>query len=170
MDSPFSIRSAGLEDIPTIGYLAQRIWPSTYANILSSQQLEYMIQLIYSPDSLSRQMVEDKHLFFILEDADEAVGFASYSRLPDSTLFKLHKIYVSTDRQGKGLGRLLIDFILEEVGQEGATALRLNVNRHNRARQFYEKLGFAVIGQEDIDIGQGFFMNDYVMEKKLLEY
>jgi ribosomal protein S18 acetylase RimI-like enzyme len=50
---------------------------------------------------------------------------------------------------------------------QGATTLQLNVNRNNPAKIFYEKLGFAVLNEEDIDIGNGYFMNDYVMQKMI---
>jgi ribosomal protein S18 acetylase RimI-like enzyme len=71
-------------------------------------------------------------------------------------------------QQGKGTGRFLLDYILKEIKQQGAVSLQLQVNRYNKAKDFYEKLGFTVIEEADFDIGNGFFMNDYVMEKKLI--
>ena len=61
-----------------------------------------------------------------------------------------------------------MDYIEEKLKHEKAAALRLNVNRHNKARHFYEKLGFGIIGEEDVDIGHGIYQMDYVMEKKLM--
>ena len=72
-----------------------------------------------------------------------------------------------TSTQGKGVGKTLIDHISGKLLQQKVHTLRLNVNRLNKARLFYEKLGFTVIKEEDVDIGNGYFMNDYVMEKKL---
>ena len=102
-----------------------------------------------------------------MEEEDEPLGFASYSQLPETDVYKLHKLYVLADRQGQGLGKIMMDFILEEIHSKGAVTLRLNVNRNNKARIFYEKLGFAIVSEEDVDIGNNFFMTDYVMEKKL---
>lgn len=167
MNSTLFIRSAGIEDINTIGYLAHNIWPATYREILTPGQLDYMMKLIYSPASLSRQILEQKHSFLLLEDDEAPVGFASYSPLADPLVHKLHKIYVLPNLQGRGLGKLMIDFIVEQIKSGGATALQLNVNRYNQARRFYEKLGFRVIREEDIDIGQGYFMNDFVMELQI---
>ena len=79
-------------------------------------------------------------------------------------LYKLHKIYALPDQQGKGIGKFIINYISGEIKPIGATALQLNVNRYNKAKGFYEKLGFKVIGEEDIDIGNGYLMNDYIME------
>jgi GNAT superfamily N-acetyltransferase len=164
MDETLLIRPADLDDINAIGFLAQQIWPDTYKEILSPEQLKYMLKLFYSPRSLRRQMVDEHHRFLILEQADEPIGFASWSPTDAPGTYKLHKIYVLSGRQGKGLGKTLLQFILETIRPEGASRLRLNVNRHNKARQFYERMGFTVIGEEDIDIGHGYFMNDFIME------
>jgi diamine N-acetyltransferase len=164
MDETLLIRPADLDDINTIGFLAQQIWPHTYGSILSPEQLKYMLKTIYSPRSLKRQMVAEHHQFLIVEHDGEPIGFASWSTTGDYGLYKLHKLYVLPGGQGKGLGRTLLQFIFETIRPEGATRLRLNVNRHNKARQFYERMGFTVTGEEDIDIGHGFFMNDYIME------
>lgn len=167
MENDVIIRFADTDDINSIGFLAHQIWPVTYGNILSEAQLQYMLQMTYSPASLKRQMQEQKHVFMLAELEEEPVGFASFSETGKTGVFKLHKIYVNTAIQGKGLGKALLAAVIEEITPLGAIALQLNVNRNNRAKAFYERQGFAVIKEEDIDIGNGYFMNDYVMEKKL---
>jgi len=169
MDEQLSIRPGELEDINSIGFLAQQIWPETYGHILSAEQLKYMLNLIYSPASLRKQMLEDKHQFLIVEQDGEAIGFASWSATGEPGVYKLQKLYVLTGRQGKGLGRALLQYIFEAIRPLGATTLLLNVNRHNKARQFYERMGFVVVKEEDIPIGNGYFMNDYVMEVRVPE-
>jgi GNAT superfamily N-acetyltransferase len=164
MDPTLSIRLVDLDDINTIGFLAQQIWPPTYKDILSPEQLQYMLNLFYSPNSLRRQIVKDKHQFLLLEEEDEPIGFASWSPGGEEGVWKLHKLYVLPGRQGKGLGKTMLEFIYGEIRPQGARALRLNVNRHNKARQFYEKMGFSVIREEDVAIGRNYFMNDFVME------
>lgn len=167
MASDLSIRFANINDINTIGFLAQQIWPDTYKDILSGQQLAYMMNLFYNPAPLKDQMTNQKHVFVLIEDENNPVGFASYSLIKEPGIYKLHKIYVLPSQQGKGLGKTIIDFILNDIRPKGAAALQLNVNRNNKAKTFYERLGFTVIKEEDIDIGNHFFMNDYVMEKDL---
>ena len=169
MDETLSIRPGELEDINSIGFLAQQIWPQTYGDILSAEQLNYMLNLFYSPASLRRQMLEDKHQFLIVEQGGEAIGFASWSATDKPGRYKLQKIYVLPGQQGKGLGRALLQYIFEAIRPYGATTLQLNVNRYNKARQFYERMGFAVVAEEDVPIGNGYFMNDYVMEFRVPE-
>jgi ribosomal protein S18 acetylase RimI-like enzyme len=162
-----SIRYATLDDINTIGFLAQQIWPAAYGGILAQDKIEYMLNLMYSPSSLAKQMIDQKHSFLVMEEEEEPVGFASFSPLPGNKKYKLHKLYVLPDRQGKGMGKAMVDFIAEEISPMGAVALEVNVYRENKAVEFYQRLGFTVTGETDLDIGNGFFMNDYVMEKKL---
>src|ERR1700722_19998425 len=115
MSSTLSIRFADLDDLNTIGFLAQQIWPPTYKDILPDEQLRYMMNLFYSPVSLKRQMQEQKHVFLVMEDEEEAVGFASYSATDDTRIYKLHKIYVLPSQQGKGLGKAIVDFIIGQI-------------------------------------------------------
>jgi GNAT superfamily N-acetyltransferase len=166
-DENVSMRPADLDDINTIGFLAQQIWPDTYGDIVAPEQLHYMLNLIYSPVSLRRQMVDQRHQFLLVEEGEEAIGFASWSATEEPGVFKLHKLYVLPGQQGKGLGRSILEFIFQAIHPQGAKVLQLNVNRFNKARQFYERLGFIVIKEEDIPIGNGYFMNDYIMEAVL---
>lgn len=167
MSMELVIRNAEIEDINTIGYLAYKIWPLSYKDILTLEQLQYMLKLFYSPSSIRKQMVEDHHRFLIAELDEQPVGFASFSKLDSAGTYKLHKLYVRTDIQGKGLGKALLSQVEESAMTEGGIYLHLNVNRNNKALAFYEKMGFVIIDEEDIDIGHNFLMNDYVMEKKL---
>ena len=164
-----SIRSATADDLPAIHDLAHKIWPSAYSHILSTEQLEYMLDLIYSLASLHRQLINLKHNFFIVLDKNNPVGFASFSQKEmNSETYRLHKIYVLHQQHGTGIGKLLLAHIINSVKSSGGTFLELNVNRHNKARHFYEKSGFKIIAEEDIDIGKGFFMNDFVMRLGLI--
>jgi len=160
-----TIRKAYPGDIPLIRDMAYKIWPQTYGSILSQEQIDYMLNLLYSEKILHEQMEENIE-FIIVYDGVHSVGFASFS-LTEPKIYKLHKIYVLPSQQGRGTGRFIIDQLVKAMKSRGATSLQLNVNRQNNAKNFYEKLGFVVIKEEDIDIGNGYFMNDYVMEKKL---
>lgn len=166
IDHVFVIRKADETDINVISTLAHAIWPQTYGNILSEAQLHHMLNLFYSHESLEKQF-RDGHVFLIALMNAETVGFASYSHADRTGTFKVHKLYVHPLLHGKGFGKKLLERITEEVKPAGATTLRLNVNRHNPAKSFYERNGFKVTGEEDIAIGEGYFMNDYVMEKEI---
>ncbi len=165
MSESLVIRSADADDIELIGFLAQQIWPEAYGEILSRDQLDYMLQLFYQPDALLKQMKAGQ-IFFIAEEDTEAIGFISYSRYENNS-YKIHKCYVLPSLQGKGVGKALIEVVTEEVIEKGGDSLILNVNRMNKAIQFYQKLGFEIESEQDLDIGANYFMNDYVMKKNL---
>jgi ribosomal protein S18 acetylase RimI-like enzyme len=160
------IRRADETDIPVISILAHAIWPGTYGDIISEPQLKHMLDLFYSHESLQKQFA-DGHIFLLALMNAETVGFASYSHGNKAGVYKVHKLYVHPMLHGKGFGSKLLDTIVDDVKPKGATQLQLNVNRHNKARNFYERYGFKVVGEEDIAIGEGYFMNDYVMEKNI---
>lgn len=161
-----SIRNAATEDIPLIRTLCFKTWPQTYAHMISQEQIDYMLGMMYSESSLQKQMEEDGCTFLIAHDGDEPVAFASYSETKPQT-WKLHKIYILPSQQGKGTGRLIIDHIVAAIKPLHAKALQLQVNRENKAKDFYDRLGFKIIETADFDIGNGYYMNDYVMELEL---
>ena len=160
-----SIRAASIDDIPLVRELTFKIWPQTYASILSQQQIDYMLEMMYSIPSLKKQM-EDGSQFIIVYDGREPAGFAAYQEIQPTT-YKLHKIYILASQQGKGTGRFVLDHIIQEIKQHGAKSLELQVNRNNKAKSFYEKLGFTLAKEIKLDIGNGYFMDDYVMERQL---
>lgn len=164
----YTIRKATIKDVETIRALAKEIWYDTYLPILAEAQLEYMLGEIYSTKKLSAQIKNNEQTFLVLVEDKQIVAFAAYSqREEDSDIYKLHKIYCLPATQGKGYGKVLINTVCEAVIKAGKHLLELNVNRHNKAKNFYEKMGFKVIYEEDVPIGP-YFMNDYVMRKELL--
>ncbi len=163
----FSIRKTTYIDIPLIRELTYKVWPQTYASILSPEQITYMLDMMYSEESLKKQMNEGAQ-FIIVYDELEPAGFASYQQI-ETGVYKLHKIYVLPSQQGKGTGRFIIDQVIQEIKNKGALSLKLQVNINNKAKSFYEKLGFREKELINLDIGNGFFMNDYIMEKTISE-
>lgn len=161
------IKDATTADIPLIQQLTDRIWRPTYREILTPEQIDYMINLMYSTAALTRQINEQQHHFLLLYDGTKAIGFASYAITDRTGIYKLHKIYVDGSYQGKGVGKFFIHGVIDRVKAAQATILELDVNRYNKARFFYEKQGFNIVKEKDTDIGNGYLMNDYVMQKML---
>lgn len=162
------IRDAITDDIPLIRRLALDIWPDAYGQIVPKEQLDYMLDLIYSPNALDHQMRQGQR-FLLIEENGTPKGFAGFGEVDPPGTYKLHKLYVLPAKQGSGFGRQLIFHVINLAQALEGSALILNVNRHNKAKSFYEKMGFRVIREEDIDIGRGYFMNDYVMQYDLTE-
>lgn len=158
-------------DLPLIRHLAQQIWPSTFKGILSEQQIDYMLEMMYSLDALKSQIQDKNHIFLLAREKERGhyLGFVSYETGYQGTpTTKIHKIYLLPASQGKGIGRQLLNEVTEAARVAGNTVLSLNVNCHNTAIRFYKKMGFRHVKSEKIDIGQGYVMDDFVMEKPLV--
>ncbi len=161
------IRYAQKNELHLIQKIAFETWPIAYGNILSEDQLEYMLKMMYNLDVLVSQHEQLNHQFILAFDVSgNEMGFASFSKIIDNpSKYKLHKLYILPNQQGKNLGKKLLNFVLEEIKKaEEKTAILLNVNRQNNAVDFYLKQGFSIIHEEDNDIGNGYFMNDYLMQ------
>lgn len=154
------------EHLPTIRLIAEHTWYGTYGNILSPKQIKYMLNQMYSIDSLTNQINVLNHQFYLLQHNDDYVAFISCSSNYDNQhLTKIHKIYVLPQCQGMGLGKVLINKATDVAQLCNDNGLLLNVNRYNKALQFYLHLGFVIVKEENIDIGEGFLMEDYVLRK-----
>ncbi len=162
-----SFHKATPEDIPLIRELCLQVWPQTYSSMLPPGQVDYMLELMYSEKSLQEQMVSGV-CFFIVSVDKVPVGFASWTEM-EARKFKLEKLYVLPSQQGKGTGRAFIEHIANEILQAGGTAVYLQVKKTNPARFFYEKTGYSIKEEVVLDIGNGFVMDDYIMERKLTE-
>jgi diamine N-acetyltransferase len=152
------------KDVATIQHLANLIWRKHYPSIITIEQIDYMLNKMYSAQSLAEQMING-HQFIILEIDKKPVGFVSVSKKTEHHYF-INKLYVDTTQHRKGLGKLLLDKI--EADNLDAQSFTLTVNRQNfKAINFYFKNGFVINEVADFEIGNGFIMNDFVMKKEL---
>jgi len=161
-----TIRKAAESDIPAISELAEKIWWPSYRNIISDEQISFMLNGMYSAKSLLEQMHSGVE-FLIVERDNLPLAFAGFSETDtENQVFKLHKLYVLPTEQGQGTGRKLIEQVSSLAKAKGGKILELNVNRGNPAHHFYSKIGFDIYQTIDINYHH-FVLNDYVMRKKL---
>ena len=165
----FDIVQADYGHIMCIHDMAELVFRHTYKDILSPEQMDYMMDWMYSPDSLRRQM-EDGHVYYLAYSEGSPCAYVSVQ--PDGKaedgrlLFHLQKIYILPSAQGQGLGRILFDTVVSHVSSCKAgnkARIELNVNRNNPAIGFYQHLGLKILRQGDFHIGNGYYMNDYIM-------
>ncbi|WP_300597913.1 GNAT family N-acetyltransferase [Niabella sp.] len=160
-----TVRKATKAELIIIHQLALEIWPRAFEQILSNVQMEYMLQMMYAPAVLEKEMERGVEFYILRHDGTDMGYTAIEQKEPGS--WKLHKIYLSQKLHGKGIGKFQLKSMEDIVKGYGAKELWLNVNRQNKAVDFYKSQGYEVINTEDIDIGNGYFMNDYQMRKKL---
>lgn len=163
-----TISKATINDIKTIQEITYKTWPVTYGKILSEEQLEYMLDLIYSDEALTAQFQKNEQLFYLISDSESTIGFIGIEHhYKNEAITKIHKIYLLPETQGKGIGKMVIDEIEKLALDNNSNTLSLNVNRFNSALGFYKKIGFEILEEVNIEIGNGYLMEDYVMVKAI---
>ncbi len=155
------------ESLQTIRDIAAVIWPETFREILSKKQIKYMMQMMYAPSVMESELRSGYH-FEIISVDDITAGYISYSAYEYPNTAKLHKVYLLSQYHHQGIGSAMLQRAEQATKGLGYSKLRLNVNKNNsNAIKAYLRNGFAQVDSVKIDIGNGFFMDDFVMEKKL---
>jgi len=145
--------------------LAQQIWHQHYTDIIGLAQVEYMLDKFNSAKTIE-QDVKTGTQFYYLTFNETPVGYTAIKAETD--ILFLSKLYVSEALRGKGIGKFALNFIDEEAKKQQLSAIRLKVNKYNTASiAAYQKLGFKTIKASVTDIGNGFIMDDFDMEKRL---
>lgn len=160
----FSIQKANVNDCQTIQDLASKIWEPTYGSILSREQLDYMFDMMYSHENLLKQMNELHHQFFLIYKDGVPSGYLSIETV-EKDLYEFQKIYSLPSLHGSGIGRYIIEqgvAYLKSI-HPGPFTVCLNVNRDNPAVGFYKHMGFHEHATRDFHIGNGYYMNDFIM-------
>lgn len=160
----FTLRKATLADCELIQKLAQQIFPITYQEILTPEQIDYMMEWMYSLDNIRKQMEEEGHVYFLAYDENSLAGYVSVQP-QGKDVFHLQKIYVLPAYQGAHCGSFLFRQAIKYIKEVHPTPclMELNVNRHNKALKFYENMGMKKLREGDFEIGNGYYMNDYIM-------
>lgn len=159
------VKKVAKQEATIINQLAQEIWPKAFEDILTEEQIGYMMKMMYSVPILEAEITRGV-AFYVLNIEGEDIGYTAIEK-KDNASWKLHKIYLHEKLRGKGVGKFQLSSMEKIVAGYGALFLYLNVNRYNKAVDFYKSQGYEVVGAEDIDIGNGFLMNDFVMRKKI---
>jgi len=166
MSLTIEIKPVTPPDVPAISALAREIWQASYPGIITQEQIDFMLEQRYGHERLYDDL-EDAHKW--LDQAfceGRRIGFA-FSEIYKGE-FKLDKLYIHPDVQRQGVGGQLIAHVAVRAAKMGYPCVILAVNKRNeKAINSYKKYGFVVREAIVDDIGRGFVMDDYIMEKKL---
>jgi ribosomal protein S18 acetylase RimI-like enzyme len=159
-ENNLTIRFADKADIPVIAALADKIWREHYSDIISVEQIGYMLEWMYSAEALTKAMDEGQK-FLLAQFDNRPLGYLSYSTKDDKNYY-IHKLYVDVMLHRKGIGKALLAYMLKQLPD--AETIELAVNRMNyKAVNFYFRQGFTIKYSFDLEIGEGYYMNDYLM-------
>lgn len=155
------------DEIEAVAQLARRIWQATYPALITQAQIDFMLADRYAASRIRQQLDDPRHAWWVTGMAGTPSGFA-HALLGDHHDCKLDKLYVYPGLQRRGLGRSMLEAVRVWAHHHHARCVRLQVNRGNvGALKAYEHYGFHIIESRVFDIGQGFVMDDHVMEMPL---
>lgn len=154
------------KDLAAIRAIADEIWPETFAAILSPEQIRYMMNMMYAPDVMADELAHG-YTFVLVRIHGQDAGYIVCSPCCEQVM-KIHKLYLLSRYHGEGIGQQMLAEAQRIARSRGFKRVRLNVNKKNiKAIRAYGRNGFTTVEAVKNPIGNGFYMDDYVMEKEL---
>lgn len=149
------------KQLQQLAVLADSIWRECYQELLSPEQINYMIEHFQSVPAMQEQMTQGYQYYLAMEH-ETPIGYAGICKQPDGSLY-LSKLYLKAICRGKGYASAMLSFVKEKAREQQCSSIWLTVNRHNeQAIAVYKHLGMTLLREQVIEIGEGFVMDDYV--------
>ena len=165
MNTFFQIQTAG--ELSRVRAVADDVWPKTFREILSPEQIVYMMKMMYSPEVMEKELASG-YTFELLVIDGKDTGYMVYAPYDEPGTMKLHKLYLLEEYQGKGYGQKMLQHVIEAAESRGFTSVILAVNKQNmKAQKAYARFGFEQYKSVQIDIGNGFIMDDYWLRYRI---
>ncbi len=163
------VRRIGPEELSEVQRLGREIWHACYPGIISDAQIDYMLSIWYQTTAMAHEMAARDVWYALVEaEAQGAVGYLSFELYPGSDVVFINKLYLQPTVHGLGLGALTLDWTAGRARELGARRLQLRVNKRNAvAIRAYRRAGFDFLEDVCTDIGSGFVMDDFLMEKPI---
>jgi ribosomal protein S18 acetylase RimI-like enzyme len=156
-------------DFAAVAALARTIWLAHYTALITTEQIEYMLRGRFAAENLRTYLRAEDRWMELLEIDSELAGYCSYAVTSRPGEMKLEQLYLLPRLHGRGLGARMLAYVERRSIRLGASTLILQVNKGNgKAIKLYTRAGFTVREEVVVDIGSGFVMDDYVMEKRLV--
>ena len=155
-------------EIQTVAQLAHKIWNQHYVPIIGHEQVDYMLDKFQDADAIAQQ-IEDGYEYFIIYQKKNPCGYLALVPNQIEKKMMISKIYIDSQFRRLSLGSQLLDFAIEEARKRRFNCIWLTVNKNNsKSIAWYQKRGISIKDKIEIDIGNGFIMDDYLMEMTLV--
>lgn len=156
------------EDIKRLASMASDIWYEYWPGKLSYEQVDYMVDRFQSKRALTKDINEEGYEYWFLEEAGRRVGYTGGRAEPKNDKFFISKIYLYDSYRGRGFGSEALRFYEQLCRERGLSTLYLTVNKYNDLGiNAYKARGYMITESVVTSIGDGFVMDDYIMEKQV---
>jgi len=156
------MRYCDVDDAKELSEMANEIWMEYYSTFLDPELPRYVVTKVQSEEAIKEQ-ISKGHLYWFIKNGDVNAGYACV--VPEGESLFLSKIYVYKEFRGTGLGSKTLDEIIEKGKEMNIKRIYLRVNKHNRGSiTVYKHKGFVIAEAIEVSIGDGFYLDDYLME------
>ncbi len=153
------------EQISEVANLAREIWTDHYVPIIGQEQVDYMLAKFQSEPAIGTQLSEG-YEYYMASRNGKCAGYMAIVPDAGTGMLLISKFYVLAAERGQGIGRTMLELAEAVCRERKLGALWLTVNKNNaRSIAWYLRMGFRNRGSIVQDIGGGFIMDDYRMEK-----
>lgn len=160
-----NLQKLAIENIIDVQELAKKIWKTTYLDIISQAQIDYMLNEMYHQDKI-KQQINENHFWFLIQSNQQDIGFTHFF-IQNDGLF-LSKIYILENFQGNGIGKEVLNYIVAKTKELNLNKIVLRVNKNNKkAITAYQKFGFKITKEDILILTNEYVMDDYIMEKSI---
>ncbi len=161
------VRVATVEQIALTAKLAAEIWREHYTAIIGTEQVNYMLARFQSVEAITGKIDSGELIYFLIHYHKQAAGYFAVQIRKDEVF--LSKLYILAAQRHRGLARTALNFIKNITAENCLNRISLTINKNNHdSLAVYERMGFKLAGEAINDIGNGFFMDDFILELKLL--
>ena len=155
------------EQLKELAVKAKEIWNEYFLSIITQEQIDYMVEMFQSYDAIKKAMQEEHYTYFLAYEQGRIIGYCGVKPCEDGRLF-LSKLYLEKAQRGKGYASILLHQAIDFAKEQGLHAIYLTCNKYNaHSLAVYQKKGFYQIDAVQTDIGKGFIMDDYILQKDL---
>lgn len=154
------------EQLKTLSEKANIVWHEFFPCILTEGQIDYMVEKFQSYDAMKNQMENDGYEYYFITADNTILGYTGIKK--EANRLFLSKLYLLKENRGKGYASAAFEFLIQYCKENDLKSIYLTVNKQNeRTISVYKKKGFEVIDTQVADIGNGYVMDDYIMEMKI---
>ncbi len=162
-----NFKKVEIQDIKSLTQLASEIWHEYWTVILTPEQIDYMIENFQSESAIKNQYDNENYTYYFIQENEENIGYFGISEKKDYMF--LSKLYIKSTHRRRGIGAKAFEKIKQIAKEKSYKSIQLTVNKYNKNTiAAYEKWGFKTIDSVVTDIGEGFVMDDYIMEYSLI--
>lgn len=155
------------EQLKELADEARKIWNEYFISIITQEQIDYMVEMFQSYEAIKHAMKEERYTYFLAYEENRIIGYCGVKPCEDGRLF-LSKLYLEKEQRGKGYASMLLQKAIAFAKEQGLDAIYLTCNKYNEhSLDVYKNKGFYQIDSVQTDIGKGFIMDDFILQKDL---